>query len=98
MWLQYLGHGSTMMILKTYSKLDWGEDLDSKRSMTRFSFLLKNGIVSWASKKQPIVALSSIEVKYMATSFANRKILWLKMLLQELGFPQKDTTIIFNDS
>jgi hypothetical protein len=54
--------------------------------------------MSWASKEQPIVAFSSIGAKYMATSFATRKILWLKMLLQELGFPQKDTTIIFSNS
>jgi hypothetical protein len=34
----------------------------------------------------------------MATSFATKKLLWLKMLLQELSFPQKDTTIILNNS
>lgn len=98
MWLQYSRHGSIMVNLKTFSNSNWGEDLDSKRSMIRFAFLLKNGVVSWASKKQPIVALSSIEAKYMATSFAIRKILWLKMLLQELDFPQKDIIIIFSNS
>jgi len=50
------------------------------------------------SKKQPIVALSLTEEKYMVVSYTIRKAMWFRKLLQELGFPQKDATIIFSDS
>jgi hypothetical protein len=50
------------------------------------------------SKKQPTVAFSLMETKYMAVSYTIREAMWLRKLLEELGFPQKDAKIIFNDS
>jgi intein-encoded DNA endonuclease-like protein len=50
------------------------------------------------SKKQPLVALSLMEAKYMVVSYTIRETMWLRKLLEELGFPQKDATIIFSDS
>ena len=41
--------------------------------------------MSWASKKQPTVALSTLEAEYLALSFAIRHVLWIRQLLLDVG-------------
>ena len=48
--------------------------------------------MSWRSKKQTIVAQSTVEVEYIAISFAVRKALWTQKLMAEIG---KHETVIF---
>ena len=47
------------------------------------------GPVSWASKKQGVVALSTCEAEYISASLAMQEAIWLKRLLGELGFLQQ---------
>ena len=47
---------------------------------------LANGIFSWQSRAQKTVALSSTEAEYMALSDCSRQAVWIKSLLEELGF------------
>ena len=54
--------------------------------------------MSWASKKQTSVALSSTESEYMALSKATAEAIWLCHLLQDLGFPQSQPTLIYADN
>jgi hypothetical protein len=51
-----------------YCDADWGSDIDDRRSITGYCFMLANGAISWQSKKQPTVALSSTEAEYMAST------------------------------
>ena len=44
------------------------------------------GVVSWMSKHQPIVALSTTEAEYVAACKAGKEIVWMHKLLQEIGF------------
>ena len=53
-----------------FSDADWGDDLDDGHSTTGNVFLLAGGAVSWLSKKQAVVALSTSEAEYMALSLA----------------------------
>ena len=53
-----------------YSDADWGGDMDDRRSTTGNVFLLAGGAVSWLSKKQTVVALSTSEAEYVARSLA----------------------------
>ena len=50
--------------LTRFHDLDWAGDVDNKRSVTYYYFSVRYGIVSWVSKKQPTVALSSSEAEY----------------------------------
>ena len=70
--------------LRGYSDSDWGSNLSDRRSTTGFIFTL-GGPITWSSKKQPTVALSSMEAEYMAVSHAAREALWLRTFLAELG-------------
>jgi hypothetical protein len=77
---------------------DWGQDADTRRSTGGFVFDVAGGIVSWSSKKQPTVALSTVEAEYMAAANATREAIWLRTLLEDLGFQQTSATVIHADN
>ena len=52
---------------------DWAGDLDQRRSTSGYMFNLFGGAVSWMSKKQSVVALSTIEAEYMASTHASKE-------------------------
>jgi hypothetical protein len=55
---------------------DWVEDLDRRRSTSGYVFNLFGGSISWMRKRQYIVALSTTEVEYMATTHARKEAVW----------------------
>jgi hypothetical protein len=60
--------------------------------------MVSGGTVSWASKLQPTVALSSTESEYIAVSAAVQEAIFLRRLLDDLGFPQRSPTVIYEDN
>lgn len=71
--------------LVMYSDADWGENIDDRRSTSGYVAFLGNTPISWSSKKQTTVALSSTEAEYMAAAYAARHAVWLRNLLDEVG-------------
>ncbi|XP_031264166.1 uncharacterized protein LOC116122465 [Pistacia vera] len=71
--------------LSGYCYADWAGDLSTRRSISGFCFNLGSGSVSWASKKQPTVALSSTEAEYRAAMLATCESIWLTHLIKDLG-------------
>ena len=67
-----------------YSDADWGSGSDRK-SVGGSVFLLNGAAVSWTSKKQTSIALSTTEAEYLAMTQAAKEIVWLRILLEELG-------------
>eukprot|EP00250_Pteridium_aquilinum_P033780 c6286_g1_i1 orf=12-515(-) len=61
-------------------------------------FSLGTGAISWSSKRQPTVALSSTEAEYRAACYAACEAIWLRRLLSELGFPQTGSTLVRCDN
>ncbi|KAH9781966.1 hypothetical protein KPL71_008693 [Citrus sinensis] len=49
-----------------YTDADWGGNLGERKSTFIYAFLLSHGAISWSSKKQTCIALSTIEVEYEA--------------------------------
>lgn len=76
-----------------YCDSDWAADSIDRRSTTGYVFMHQGGAISWGSKKQPTVALSTTEAEYMAMSSATQEALWLKSLSNEI-FQKKDKTLI----
>ena len=77
--------GEEELNLVGYSDSDWAGDRADRKSTSGFVFTLNGGPVSYASKKQAVVALSSTEAEYVALSLAAREATWLRLLLTELG-------------
>ena len=67
-----------------YSDVDWGSDLDEHKSTSGYAFLLNNDAITWSSKKQPYIALSTMEAEYVACSTAVSKAVWLRRFFQNL--------------
>uniref|UniRef100_A0A2N9F2G9 Reverse transcriptase Ty1/copia-type domain-containing protein n=1 Tax=Fagus sylvatica TaxID=28930 RepID=A0A2N9F2G9_FAGSY len=65
-----------------YSDADWGSDLDERKSTSGYAFFLNNGAIIWSSKKQPCIALSTMEAKYVACSAAIQEAVWLRRFFQ----------------
>ena len=82
--------GQKKLLLEGYSDSDWARDLESRKSTSGFIFTLNSGPVSWCSKRQPTINLSSTEAKYIALTLAAKEASWLRLLLTELGLLQPD--------
>ena len=60
-------------------------DKHSRRSTTRYVFTIGGITVSWISKLQKVVALSTIEAEYVAATEASKEMIWLQRFMEELG-------------
>jgi hypothetical protein len=58
-----------------------------RHSISGYAFYIGNGAVSWSSKKQPIVTLSSTESEYVALTHAAKELIWLRKLITEIIQP-----------
>jgi len=67
-----------------YCDADWDGDLKDRRSTTRFVFIMGSGAISWNSKRQPTIALSTMEAKYMANTQATKEAIWITKLMMDL--------------
>ena len=84
--------------LTGYSDSDYAADLSTRKSISGTIFTLTGGPVSWSSKQQTIVGLSTTEVEYVAAAEACKEIIWLHRLLHELGNGPTDPTNLFIDN
>ncbi|OIT27757.1 putative mitochondrial protein, partial [Nicotiana attenuata] len=84
--------------LNAFSDSDWAGCPDTRRSVMGWCMFLGDSLISWKSKKQDRVSKSSTESEYRAMSTACSKIIWLRGLLAEIGFPQSNPTPLRADN
>lgn len=92
-----LCYGESGLTVKGYVDSDYAGDLDGSKSTTGYAFTLSGGTVSWVSKLQSVVAMSTTEAEYVVAAQASNKAVWLKMLLEELGHKQEKITLFCNN-
>ena len=86
--------------LMGYSDSDWAGDLDDRKSTSGYVFLLSGAAVSWRSKKQSCVALSTAEAEYMALASAAQESVWMERLVSSIitGIDTSKGIVIFEDN
>lgn len=77
---------------------DWAGGKDTRRSTTEYIFILAGGAISWRSKLQPTVALSSTEAEYCAITEAGQELLWLRTMMSKLGLEDSNPTVLKSDN
>ena len=86
-------------MISGYADADWGSDTTERRSTSGFCLYVFGNIVSWTSKKQSTVAMSTTEAEFIALSLCASEICWLRNLLVELRlFKENTKVIIYEDN
>jgi hypothetical protein len=94
LWLTY---GETSRVLEGYAGAN-GSMGENRCAVTGYAFLIDEGAVSWSSKRQEIISLSTTESEYVAATHRMKEALWLHSLLFEVFQPIKPPTTLFSDN
>lgn len=84
-----------------YSDADWAGDISTRRSTSGYVFGIGTGPISWSSKRQSTVSLSTCEAEYIGQTQATKEAVWLRNLLAELTDMDEcdiPTTVIYCDN
>ena len=86
--------------LAGYSDADWAGDINDRKSTSGYVFMLSGSAISWRSKKQTSVALSTAEAEYIALSSAAQEAIWLRQLFSDLckDYEHSVPTSIYEDN
>ena len=71
---------------------------EDHRSISGYAFLIDSGTVSWSSKQQEIVSLSTTKREYIAVMHGGKEALWLCSLISEVFGPITLPTTLFSDN
>jgi transposase InsO family protein len=97
--INYTGTAEHDPQLVGYSDADWAQDKDGKRKSTSgYVFVVCGGAVSWQSKKQSSIALSSTEAELMAITSSTKELLWFRHHLGGIGLNRTQPTTLLIDS
>jgi hypothetical protein len=86
------------MSLYGWTDSDYAGDLDDRKSTSGYVFKIGSGAISWSSKKQPIVTLSTTEAEFVAAASCACQSIWLRNVLQHLRIDQNSTVIFCDNS
>lgn len=81
-----------------YTDSDSVGSIDDRKSTSGYVFHFGTGVVSWSSKKQPIVTLSSAEAEYVVATSASCQAVWMRRVLKDLKQEQEEATKIYCDN
>ena len=96
--LEFKAQDNMKINLHGYADADWAGDVSTRKSTTGYLFQIGNGTVSWKTRRQSIAALSSTEAEYVSLSCEAQEPIWMRNLLESIGFQQLDPTMISADN
>ena len=85
-------------VLSGYSDANFARDIDTRRSTSGFIFMLAGAPISWQSRAQATVALSSTEAEYIALAGAAQEAIWFLQVLREFKFAITAPVLIYEDN
>ncbi|XP_021771481.1 uncharacterized protein LOC110735599 [Chenopodium quinoa] len=92
----YEKHGH--LDLHAFTDVDWGGDRDSRKSTSGYFTLVGGNLVSWKSKRQKVVAMSSAEAEFKGIGKGITEVLWLRKLVSALGYKPKKSCKLYCDN
>ena len=94
LWLTYSEESSP---LEGYVDVD-GSMAEDRRAISGYVFLINGGAISWSSKQQEIVSLSTTESEYVVATHGGKEALWLRSLISEVFGTLTSPTTLFSDN
>ena len=89
---QLVFSGNKDFYIQAHGDADWASDVMDRKSVSGFVIILAGAAVSWYSKKQGCVALSTTEAEFIASSEVVKEVIWIKNLLIGIGVTLQATT------
>ena len=86
------------MTLKCATDSDWGGDSKHRKSVTGYVIKLAGAAIYFKSRFQQTIALSSCEAEFVAATDSGKAILYIRTILEEIGVPQQQATILHIDN
>ncbi|GJZ18877.1 putative RNA-directed DNA polymerase [Tanacetum coccineum] len=105
--LRYLkgstGHGVLFkpnghLVNQMYTDADWAGDKGNRRSTSGYFTIVGGNLVTWRSKKQKVVSLSSTEAEFRGIARGLTEVLWVRRLLTEIEYPPQEASKIMSDN
>jgi hypothetical protein len=84
--------------LHGFTDSDWAGSAKDRKSTSGMCFSLGSAMISWSSRKQKSVALSTVEAEYMETCEASTEEVWLRKLISDLFDQTPELTTIYCDN
>ncbi|XP_075499187.1 uncharacterized protein LOC142537565 [Primulina tabacum] len=81
-----------------FSDADWAGDLDDRKSTSGGCFYLGNNLISWHSRKQNCVSLSTAELEYVAVGNACTQLLWMNQMIEDYGLKSESLVVYCDNS
>ena len=89
---------SKSFTLTAYTDADWASCMDDRKSTSGGAFYLGKSLVSWLSKKQTYISLSTTEAEYIAATSCCTQVMWMKQTLQYMKVSIEDPISIKCDN
>ena len=80
-----------------YSDAD-GNSQEHRHAISGYAFCIGGGAVSWNSRKQAIISLSTTESEYVAMTHAAKEAIWIRMFLGEVLHPLSKPMLLYCDN
>ena len=92
-----LTYGTTDNGLEGFTDAD-GSSQEHRHAISGYVFLMNGGAISWSSKKQSLVTLSTAESEYVAATYAAKEAQWLRRIIGEVFQALKQPITLYSDS
>nr|GEV36128.1 putative ribonuclease H-like domain-containing protein [Tanacetum cinerariifolium] len=86
------------LVTQLYTDADWAGDKGNRRSTSGYFTVVGGNLVTWRSKKQKVVSLSSAKAKFRGIARGLTEVLWVRRLLTKIGYPPQKASKIMNDN